>query len=217
MECIPATCKSKRKQRHGILHKFLHQRIPRLSLLSKKRLSWVSIFNLRGGYSYHVHHKDFSDPSGTHPVVLLPKVREDQQVLDTGVDTGSMGWTQEFYAKIGCVFLMLLFRDSDPCPLRIHGRIPVYLPTWMDVSYGTCRPICHIYIWILWDERFITMEHHHGTWGISCLELLQTSRSRSKSTPPKTNMEPEHGPYRKMEIPFGNGIIFRFHLSFPGA
>ena len=78
----------------------------------------------------------------------------------------------------------------------------------MDVSYGTCRPIYHI--WILWDERFITMEHHHGTWGISCLELLQTSLSRSKSTPPKTNMEPEHGPEEN-----GDSFWKRNHFQVP--
>ena len=54
------------------------------------------------------------------------------------------------------------------------------------------------------------MEHHHGTWGISFLVRLQTALSRSKSTPPKTNMEPEHGPEE-------NGDFFwkRNHFQVP--
>ena len=99
------------KEMVDILDKFLHQRIPRLSLLSKKRLSGVSIFNLGG---------DMATMSTTLIFLILleliqslfsPRCAKTNKYWTAGVDTGSMmRWTQgQFYGKVGCVFSYVTF------------------------------------------------------------------------------------------------------------
>ena len=86
MEHIPVTCKSKSNQRNGILDRIdSYQRIPRLK--SPFEYGYFG-YQISGGYNIYIATifatKFFDiDPYVHLSHSPLPKVREDQQVLDT--------------------------------------------------------------------------------------------------------------------------------------